>query len=378
MHRRQFVSLAALAAPAFVRQALAQEAGLTAKTLTIGCSAATTGPLASSGLDIQRGTEAAMAQINARGGIHGRALQLLMMDDAYEPERTAANVRQMLAQGQVFALLSCFGTPNNQAILPLVEESGIPYVAPLSGAMSLRKGTRNVFHVRASYTDEIVRLVQRLTGMGLKGIAVVYQDNAYGREMLDDATRALAAQGQKPALQVAVATDGKNLAGAVAQVAAARPAAVLLATAGTVSVGLVRGLRKSAPGVLLTGLSPTLPSDSLRQLGEDGSGIALSMVVPDPHRAKLQLVRDYQSAMRAQGHQEFTQGSLEAYVNTRVLAEGLERTGRDPLQVRLNAALAAIRNLNLGGFMVDYSGQTPFVGSRYLDLGVLGSAGRFV
>lgn len=59
MHRRQFVSLAALAAPAFVRQALAQEAGLTAKTLTIGCSAATTGPLASSGLDIQRGTEAA-------------------------------------------------------------------------------------------------------------------------------------------------------------------------------------------------------------------------------------------------------------------------------------------------------------------------------
>ena len=124
-----------------IRQALAQEAGLTAKTLTIGCSAATTGPLASSGLDIQRGTEAAMAQINARGGIHGRALQLLMMDDAYEPERTAANVRQMLAQGQVFALLSCFGTPNNQAILPLVEESGIPYVAPLSGAMSLRKGT---------------------------------------------------------------------------------------------------------------------------------------------------------------------------------------------------------------------------------------------
>ncbi len=346
--------------------------------IVLGQTTALSGPLADLGQAMHQGAQLVFNAVNARGGIHGRALQLLMMDDAYEPERSAANVRQMLAQGQVFALLSCFGTPNNQAILPLVEESGIPYVAPLSGAMSLRKGTRNVFHVRASYTDEIVRLVQRLTGMGLKGIAVAYQDNAYGREMLDDATRALAAQGHKPALQVAVATDGRNLAGAVAQVAAARPAAVLLATAGTVSVGLVRGLRKSAPGVLLTGLSPTLPSDSLRQLGEDGSGIALSMVVPDPHRARLQLVRDYQSAMRAQGHQEFTQGSLEAYVNTRVLAEGLERTGRDPLPVRLNAALAAIRNLNLGGFTVDYSGQTPFVGSRYLDLGVLGSAGRFV
>lgn len=383
MLRRQFVSLASCAtavvsAPVWVRQACAQEAGLSANTLTVGCSAATTGPLASSGIDIQRGTEAAMAQINARGGIHGRTLQLLMMDDAYEPERTASNVKQMLSQGRVFALLSCFGTPNNQAILPMVVESGVPYVAPLSGASSLRKNVRNIFHVRASYTDEIVRLVQRLTSMGIKNIAVLYQDNSYGKEMLEDATRALAEQGHQPALQVAVATDGKNQADAVAQVAKVRPAAVLLATAGTVSVALVRGLRKSAPGVLLAGLSPTLPSDSLKQLGEDAGGMALSMVVPDAHRAKLQLVRDYQSAMRAQGHQEFTPGSLEAYVNTRVLAEGLERTGRDPLQVRLNAALAAIRNLNLGGFMVDYSGQTPFVGSRYLDLGVLGSAGRFV
>ena len=174
-----------------------------------------------------------------------------------------------------------------------------------------------------------------------------------------------------------MATDGKNQADAVAQVAKVRPAAVLLATAGTVSVALVRGLRKSAPGVLLAGLSPTLPSDSLKQLGEDAGGMALSMVVPDAHRAKLQLVRDYQGAMRALGYQDFTQGSLEAYVNTRVLAEGLERTGRDPQQVRLNAALGAIRNWNLGGFTVDYSGQTPFVGSRFLDLGVLGGSGRF-
>ena len=382
MLRRQFVSLASCAtavasAPVWVRQACAQEAGLSANTLTVGCSAATTGPLASSGIDIQRGTEAAMAQINARGGIHGRTLQLLMMDDAYEPERTASNVKQMLSQGRVFALLSCFGTPNNQAILPMVVESGVPYVAPLSGASSLRKNVRNIFHVRASYTDEIVRLVQRLTSMGIKNIAVLYQDNSYGKEMLADATRALAEQGHQPALQVAVATDGKNQADAVAQVAKVRPAAVLLATAGTVSVALVRGLRKSAPGVLLAGLSPTLPSDSLKQRGEADGGMALSMVVPDAHRAKLQLVRDYQGAMRALGYQDFTQGSLEAYVNTRVLAEGLERTGRDPQQVRLNAALGAIRNWNLGGFTVDYSGQTPFVGSRFLDLGVLGSSGRF-
>ena len=203
-------------------------------------------------------------------------------------------------------------------------------------------------------------------------------DNGYGREMLEDATRALAEQGMKPTLQVAVATDGKNLADVVGKVAAARPTAVLLATAGTVSVDLVKGLKKNVPGVLLTGVSVTLPSDSLKQLGEDGSGLALTMVMPDPNRAKTQLVRDYQAAMRAKGHQDFTLGSLEAYVNMRVLAEGLERAGSDPSRAKLRTALAGIRNWDMGGFVVDYSGQSPYVGSRFIDLGVLNGAGRFL
>ena len=189
MQRRQFVSLApgavvaAAAAPAFLRNAFAQEAGITGKTLTIGCSAALTGPLAGLGQDVKLGAEAALAHINSRGGINGRTLQFNIVDDAYVPQRTTDNIKQILSQGNTFALLSCVGTPNNTAILPLIEEAGVPYVAPITGASSLRKGARNVFHVRASYTDEVRRLVQRLAGMGLKSIGVVYLDNGYGREM---------------------------------------------------------------------------------------------------------------------------------------------------------------------------------------------------
>ena len=384
MQRRQFVSLApgavvaAAAAPAFLRNAFAQEGGITGKTLTIGCSGALTGPLAGLGQDVKLGAEAALAHINSRGGVNGRTLQFNMLDDGYVPQRTTDNVKQMLSQGSAFALLSCIGTPNNTSILPLIEEAGVPYVAPITGASSLRKSARNVFHVRASYTDEVRRLVQRLAGMGLKSIGVVYLDNGYGREMLEDATRSLAEQSLKPSVQAALATDGANLSQVLAQVAEARTAAVLLATAGTVSVELVRGLKKNAPGVLLAGVSVTLPSDSLKKLGDVGSGIAITMVVPDPNRAKSQVVRDYQSAMRANGKQEFTQGSLEAYVNMRVLAEGLERAGSDPTRAKLRSALAGIRNWDLGGFVVDYSGQAPYVGSRYVDLGVLGGSGRFL
>mgnify|MGYP003602233259 FL=1 len=383
MQRRQFVTLAshttaALAAPVFMRNAWAQEGGITGKTLTIGCSAALSGPLAGFGQDIKQGAEAALAHINGRGGVHGRTLQFNMVDDGYVPQRTTDNVKQMIGQGSAFALLSCVGTPNNTAILPLIEEAGIPYVAPLTGASSLRKGGRNVFHVRASYTDEVRRLVQRLAGMGLKGIGVVYLDNGYGREMLDDATRSLAEQNIKPTVQAALATDGKNLADVLAKVAEARPAAVLLATAGAASVELVRGVKKTVPGVLMAGVSVTLTSDGLKQLGDAGSGIAVTMVMPDPNRAKTQLVRDYQAAMRTKGQQDFTLGSLEAYVNMRVLAEGLERAGSDPSRAKLRTALAGIRNWDMGGFVVDYSGQSPYVGSRFIDLGVLNGAGRFL
>ncbi len=383
MQRRQFVTLAshttaALAAPVFMRNAWAQEGGITGKTLTIGCSAALSGPLAGFGQDIKQGAEAALAHINSRGGVHGRTLQFNMVDDGYVPQRTTDNIKQMIGQGSAFALLSCVGTPNNTAILPLIEEAGVPYVAPLTGASSLRKGGRNVFHVRASYTDEVRRLVQRLAGMGLKGIGVVYLDNGYGREMLDDATRSLAEQNIKPSVQAALATDGKNLADVLAKVAEARPAAVLLATAGAASVELVRGIKKTVPGVLMAGVSVTLTSDGLKQLGDAGSGIAVTMVMPDPNRAKTQLVRDYQAAMRAKGQQDFTLGSLEAYVNMRVLAEGLERAGSDPSRAKLRTALAGIRNWDMGGFVVDYSGQSPYVGSRFIDLGVLNGAGRFL
>ena len=384
MQRRQFVTIAprlaaGLAAPALVRHAFAQDAGISSKSLTIGCSASLTGPLAGFGRDIKQGAEAALAQINARGGIHGRMVQLQILDDGYVPQRTTENVQQMISQGSAFALMSCVGTPNNAGILPMIEDAGIiPYVAPFTGASSLRKGARNVFHVRASYTDEVRRLVQRLAGMGLKDIGVVYLDNAYGREMLEDSTRFLADLGLKPLVQVALATDGKNLSDVLAKVGQARPAAVLLATAGAVSVELVRGLKTNNPGVLMAGLSVTLTSEGLKQLGDAGSGLALTMVMPDPTRAKTALVRDYQAAMRARGVQEFNLGTLESYTNTRVLAEGLERAGADPTRSKLRTALAGIRNLDLGGMVIDYSGQAPYVGSRFVDMGVLNGAGRFV
>src|SRR6218665_2721869 len=137
MQRRPLVtfafSSAALAAPGLMRTASAQESGVTSKTLGLGCSAPVTRPLAGLTHDSRLGMEAAVAHINRRGGIFGRMLQLNIADDAYVPQRTVDNVKQMIAQGKAFVLLSCAGTPNNQALLTLADPVGITYVARPTG-----------------------------------------------------------------------------------------------------------------------------------------------------------------------------------------------------------------------------------------------------
>ncbi|KAB7575663.1 ABC transporter substrate-binding protein, partial [Verminephrobacter sp. Larva24] len=189
---------------------------------------------------------------------------------------------------------------------------------------------------------------------------------------------AMAEQRIKPQVQAALTVDGKNLGEVLAKVSEVRPPAVLLATSGLESVELIRGLKKNHPGILMTGTSVTLSGDDLKELGSASSGLAVTMVVPDSNLAKIALVRDYQSAMRARNEQMFTQRSLEAYINLRVLAEGLERAGADLTRAKLRSALASIRNWDMGGFVIDYASQPPYVGSRFVDLGVFGGTGRFL
>jgi branched-chain amino acid transport system substrate-binding protein len=344
------------------------------KAITIGSTAALTGPLAGFGLGMKAGVATALAQINAKGGIHGRPLRFALVDDGYSVERSLSNVRQLLADGSPLAFLSCFGTPNNAAIIPVIEEAGVPYVAPFSGASSLRKASmRNVFHVRVSYTEETTHLVRTLVAMYVGNIAIAYTNNPFGMEVLAGARQAFAAAGIKALAEVPVEVDGSDAAQAAAKLVAASPAAVMLGTTGLASVTLAKAVREKSPRLPLAGLSATFTQEGLASLGASGSGIALTMVFPD-HRAAFRVVRDFQAAQRAT---KIWGGSLEAYVNTLVLAEGLERAGPGATHAKLRAALAGIRGFDVGGLTVDYA-QAPYVGSKYVDIGVVNASGKLV
>ena len=377
MQRRQFIGSSAALGLASIFSGSISHAGANSSPWIIGSTAALTGPLGGFGLENQKGVQAALAQINAKGGVHDRPLHMEVLDDAYVPARSVENAKLLLANPNIIGMMSCLGTANNAVITPLIEAAGIVHLAPLTGAASLRtSGLRNVFHVRASYSDEIQRLVQNVASMGIKNLAIVYTDNVYGKEVAADASSSLKTGGITTLGSYALAIDGKNVEAVVAQIVAANPSAVVLGTTGAATTGLVAALRKVSPSMPLAGISATLTQDGISKLGTSARGVAITMVFPEPNRSKHQIIRDYQAAMRTTAQDRFSTGSLEGYINMRIMAEALQRSGRNTDREKLRQAVAGIRNLDLGGFQVDYSSSVARVGSRYVDLGVLSGDGR--
>lgn len=377
MQRRHFIAGASgLILPAAFAQTSPKPPS---DALVIGCSAPLTGPLASAGEAVQLGTQAAFNEANTQGGINKRPLYQSVLDDGYAPERSEINVKQLLNNPNVLALMTCVGTANNAAIMPLIEASDVLHLGPLTGAASLRKpNIQNVYHVRASYNDEVTRLVENLISMRLDSLAIVYLDNSFGKELREVGVAALQAKGLKAVSEVPVATDGKALDAAVKAVMDSRPSAMLLFTAGTVSASIVKTIRAASPAIPIAGLSVTFSSAALKELGSSVSGIATTMVVPDAMSTRFVLVRQYQKAMRAINNDDFSAFGFEAYINAQLMIEALKGAGGSPTRAKIRRSLSAIRNMDLGGFRVDFSAPSSHVGSSYVGLGVLSKNGRFI
>lgn len=384
MQRRLFLnrlaqSATAVGLPGWMSQAHAADEGLTVQSVTIGTSLSLTGILAGAGQEHTAGIKAAFAAVNQAGGVHGRELRLLVKDDVYSPPRALENVRQMLDTGSVFALMSLMGTATTAAALPLIELQGVPCVGPVTGASSLRStAQRNVFHVRASYSDETLRVAQQLMNMGMRDIAVVYLDNPYGKEFLRDAERAMASYQMRAVGSFALAADGSNNQQVVSQVLDARAGAVLLGTTGTATTSLLLALRSRATALPIAGISVSVISSELPKMGPAARGLALTQVFPDPTKTKLTAVRNYQNMMRAQGSSNFGGSSFEGWVNAQVLIEGLRRAGRELTRERLRLALGSIKRMDLGEYSLGFSVPAPFVASQFVDLAVLGADGSRV
>jgi ABC-type branched-subunit amino acid transport system substrate-binding protein len=342
-------------------------------------STALTGPLGDLGSAMHQGAKAAFAGANARGGVHGRKIELATLDDGYEIPRALANVDKFLADPDCFALFNCMGTPMVGAMMPKVLESGVPFFAPFTGAQLSRiPGARNVFNIRASYADEADKAVQHLATIGIRRIAVVYQNNAFGKEVFDSAQKAIAEAKLSPALTATVENDSSDAASAAAKLAAGNPEAVLIGLAGKPALEFVKAFRPMRQGVTLYALSVLGTSANVKALGPHATGMAISQVMPLPSNVVVPVVREFQQALKALGTPtDSSHLALEGYINARVFIEALQRAGRNPTRAAFIDATWNLKKMDLGGFEVNAS--TPERNaSRFVELTLVTRDGRFM
>jgi len=368
LSRRQFSIAAGAALVAGFHPARAQD-----DRIVLGQSAAFTGPAAQLGIQFHAGAKLYFDQHNAQGGGR-RSIEIRQMDDGYEPDRCAANTKKLI-DDDVFALFGYIGTPTSVAALPLATRARVPFFAPFTGAMALRDPfSRTTFHVRASYNDETALIVKQLTSLGLKKIAVFYQNDAYGKAGLDGVTLALAAQNLKPVAQATVERNSVDVAAAVTALTAAAPDAVVQISAYKSCAAFIRAARKAGYGGTYYNVSFVGTQALADELGKDGAGVVVSQVVPSPYNAARPITREFADAVKRAGNVQVNFSSMEGYLAAKVFAEGLRRGGK-ATRDGLISGLESISDLSFGGFQVGFS-PSNHVASKFVELSMLTGDGR--
>lgn len=344
--------------------------------IILGQSAAFTGPAAQLGIQFHQGAKVYFDQVNAQGGVGKRLIEIRNLDDGYEPDRCAENTRKLLAD-DVFALFGYIGTPTSVAALPLAIKDRAPFIAPFTGAMALREPfNKYAFHVRASYNDETGLIVKQLTSLGLKKIAVFYQNDAYGKAGLDGVMLALTAQNLKPVAQATVERNSVEVAAAVKTLVAAGPDAVVQIGAYKACAAFIRQARKAGYGGTFYNVSFVGTQALADELGKDGAGVVVSQVMPSPYNAARPIAREFVDAVKAAGKDaQANFSSMEGYIAARLFVDGLKRAGAKPTRESLIAGLEGLGTQSLGGFSVSFS-PTDHVASSFVELSMLTGDGR--
>lgn len=376
----QSAALLSLAAVCLTSSTLtAQPPGVSQERILFGQSAAFSGPAQELGRNMRLGIEAAFHEANQAGGVHGRRLDLVALDDAYEPEAAIANTTTLIAEREVFALIGAVGTPTSRSAVPIAAAAKVPYVAPFTGAAFLRDPKwDNVINLRASYNQETEEMVARLTeDLGIERIAVLYQDDSFGRAGYRGARAALERRKMRP---VAVGLYPRNTLAvkmALLDVNQGAPQAVILIGAYQPLAAFISWARYTGLDAVFVNISFVGSNALAQELGPRGAGVFVTQVVPFPTDRSLPIVVAYHRALAAFAA-DAVPGfvSFEGYLAGRLAISGLKRCGRDIDRTCFLDRLRHTDGIDLDGFRLQY-GEGDNQGSDAVFLTVIGPDGRY-
>ncbi|HEX6157802.1 MAG TPA: ABC transporter substrate-binding protein [Burkholderiales bacterium] len=365
-----------LAAIAFGAQA--QTPGVSASTILIGQSTPLTGANAELGSDIRNGALAYFAKVNDAGGVHGRKIELITLDDGNNIQRSQANTIELVEKRSVFAL---FGYPSatlSRPALPTVEKHRVPFLSPFTGADPMRVFHKHVYNMRGSYAEELEKIVDHFEPLGLKRFSIVHYDDVVGKENLTAVERAL----KKRNLAVVSVAAWKDRAkpdieGGLKEVMKGQPDVVILTTLYKATADFVRAAKKAGFHAQMASNSFPGASPLAKELGAEGAGLIVATVVPPPTKRSQAIVQEYQAAIEKQlGKKEFSFTSLESYIAAKVTVEAMRRAGPNMTRESFQKALDGLKSYDAGGYIVNFS-PTDHNGSSFVELTVLGRDKRY-
>lgn len=357
----------------------AQVPGISDERILFGQSAAFSGPARELGEHMRLGIEAAFREANERGGVDGRRLELVSLDDAYEPEAAIVNTRWLVAEEGVFALIGAVGTPTSRSAAPVAAEAGVPYIAPFTGAAFLRGPRwRNVVNLRASYAQETEEMVGRLIDdLAIDRIAILYQDDSFGRAGYRGVRQALERRGLEPSAIGVYPRNTTAVKTALLDLRDGSPEAVLLIGAYQPVAAMVAWARHVGFEPVFMTLSFVGSNALARELGPAGAGLFVTQVVPFPMADQPSVAAAYRQALAA--HAPDAQPgfvSFEGYLAGRLAVTALERCEGDIDRSRFVDVLHDADTIDLGGFELRY-GDGDNQGSDAVFLTVIGDDGHF-
>jgi branched-chain amino acid transport system substrate-binding protein len=375
MNRRGFLGgvLSAGLASTLLPGAARAQAG----EIRIGMSAAFRGASAGLGTEFYRGAQAYYSEINGRGGLFGRPITVVALDDGYNPEPCIRNTIQLIDREKVFFLSNYVGTPTLTRALPVIKQYAdqhVVLVGNFTGAQPQREApyVDQVFNVRASYRQEMMALVERFWQAGARRFGVYYQIDAYGRSGTDGVARGLALRNSKITAEATYFRHAKFEEDMTIAVKALREAGcdVVLCTGAYQGCGaFVRSARDAGWTVPISNVS-FVGSDAMLSLlvkhgrakGRDYTRALInSQVVPSYDDTGLPGVVEYRALMdkhnpqmpeairdATYAPQKYSFISLEGYVNARVIVEALRRAGANATRQSFRQALESLRGLDVG------------------------------
>jgi ABC-type branched-subunit amino acid transport system substrate-binding protein len=220
--------------------------------------------------------------------------------------------------------------------------------------------------------------VRHLATIGIKRIAVVHQNNAFGKDVATAAKQFIAQHKLVETATATVENNSSDASAAAARIAASNPEAVLMGLAGKPTIEFAKAIRQQRKGLPMYALSVMGAAATLKAMGDDATGMTVSQVVPLPSNNTVPLVREFQQAWKASGATlEPSHLALEGYVNARVFAEILRRAGRNPTRSSFIEAAWALKRYDLGGFEVSFTEGAPNA-SRFVELTMVGTGGRII